>query len=119
MAVYLYKARKLSGEPVEGSVPADSERAALSTREKMGLFPLDLRPDPKDAVVGAESDGPPPTFLEQLLHRRVSAESAARFARELADLSGAGVPILRALDAISERGEGKRVVWGANEKKED
>src|SRR5947208_5109219 len=113
MAVYLYKARKLSGEAIEGSVPADSERAALAALERLGLFPLDLRPDPKDTAVGADSDAAPATFLERILNRRVSAESAARFARELADLSGAGVPILRALDAISERGEGKRVIWGA------
>jgi type IV pilus assembly protein PilC len=118
MGVYLYKARKFSGESVEGSVPADSERAALASLERMGLFPLDLRLDPKDAAVGTEDDVPA-NFLDKILRRRVSAESAARFARELADLSGAGVPILRALDAISERVEGKKVIWGANEKKED
>lgn len=120
MALYLYKAKKLSGEAVEGSLPADSERAAIQALERLGLFPLDLKVDPNDAAVGVEDDGAPQAnFLEKLLQGRVSAESAARFARELADLSSAGVPILRALDAISEKTEGTRVVWGANEKKED
>jgi type II secretory pathway component PulF len=119
MSVYLYKARKLSGEAVEGTVPADSERAALQALERMGLFPLDVKPDPKDMVAGSEGEDER-GFLQKLLNRRVSAESAARFARELADLSSAGVPILRALDAISERTETQEpVIWGAGDKKED
>jgi type IV pilus assembly protein PilC len=118
MSVYLYKARKLSGEAVEGSVPADNERAALTAIERLGLFPLDVRPDPKDASANAEGEEKR-NWWQELLNTRVSAESAARFARELADLSAAGVPILRALDAISERTEGKTVIWGAGDKKED
>ncbi len=120
MSVYLYKAFKLSGESVEGTIPADSERAALQALEKMNLLPLDVRPDPKDVVAGSEGGEDQRTFLQKLLNRRVSAESAARFARELADLSGAGVPILRALDAISERADSTTdVVWGAGDKPED
>lgn len=120
MSVYLYKAFKLSGESVEGSIPADSERAALQALERMSLLPMDVRPDPKDVLAGAEGSDEEQTFLQKLLKRRVSAESAARFARELADLSAAGVPILRALDAISERKDtANDVVWGAGDKPED
>src|SRR5580693_3888951 len=113
MSAYLYKARKLSGEAVEGSIPADNERAALQALERMGLLPLDVRPDPKDINAGTEGEDER-DFLTKLFNRKVGAESAARFARELADLSSAGVPILRALDAISERAESLTpVVWGA------
>jgi type IV pilus assembly protein PilC len=119
VSVYLYKARKLTGEAVEGTIPADSERAALLALERMSLLPLEVKPDPKDHIAGAEGEDER-TFLQQLLNRRVGAESAARFARELADLSSAGVPILRALDAISEKADAaNNVVWGAGDKKED
>jgi type II secretory pathway component PulF len=122
LSVYLYKAKKLTGEAVEGQIPADSERAALQALERMNLFPLDVRLDPKDVGAGTEAGTEDErTFLQKILNRRVSAESAARFARELADLSSAGVPILRALDAISERDDAgkKEVIWGAGDKKED
>jgi type IV pilus assembly protein PilC len=119
VSVWAYKARRLTGEPVEGTLTAESESAALQSLDRMGLFPVDVKLDPKDAAAGADDAETPRSFLAQLLRPRVSADSAARFARELADLSGAGVPILRALDAISERTEGQAVVWGAGDKQED
>ena len=51
---------------------------------------------------------------------RIGAETAARFARQLADLAQAGVPILQALDAVSqERSGDDEVIWGAKEKRDD
>jgi type IV pilus assembly protein PilC len=71
----------------------------------------------------ATSEGGLAPWLEALapiLRPSVGAETVARFARELADLSAAGVPILRAIDTISHDpvlGEG--VIWGAKDAKDD
>ncbi|MBX3467807.1 MAG: type II secretion system F family protein [Planctomycetes bacterium] len=57
---------------------------------------------------------------QALFRRRIGAETAARFARELADLVKAGVPILRALDAVSqEQGDDARALWGAKDTADD
>lgn len=138
MATFVYKARRLDGTAVEGSLPAENERAALVALDKMGLFPLHLRTAEQrgaaakstavataaPAAEGAEAD--PPAGLGAALtgllgaRRRIGAETAARFARELADLTQAGVPILKALDAVAEDpDEDAKVIWGAREGRDD
>lgn len=58
--------------------------------------------------------------LAPILRPRVGAETVARFARELADLSAAGVPILRAIDTVShDPVQGEGVIWGAKDAKDD
>ncbi|HBP17371.1 MAG TPA: hypothetical protein DEA08_06220 [Planctomycetes bacterium] len=125
MATYLYKARRLDGSSVEGTLPAETEKAALASLDRMGLFPIELREEGKQAAA-AEFKGlsGPSTSggrdLGELLAGRIGAETAARFARQLADLAQAGVPILQALDAVSqERAGDDEVIWGAKEKRDD
>jgi type II secretory pathway component PulF len=207
MATFTYKARKLDGSSVTGSLPAENERAALLSLDRQGLFPVELkveagvktgshkrrtdgngnggeakvevkvgrcaychdRVNPTErvacsaclavhhracwagdgacaacgenkALVAEGEDAPQglgallvgglrgglagenqgPGLLEMFSRRRIHSETAARFARELADLSQAGVPILKALDAVSrEPAEGGDVIWGAKDKKDD
>lgn len=75
------------------------------------------------AAPAAAGEGGLAPWLEALapiLRPRVGAETIARFARELADLSAAGVPILRSIDTVSHdpvAGEG--VIWGAKDAKDD
>ncbi len=135
MATFAYTARKLDGSLVRGSLPAETERAALGALDRMGLFPLELTTSQGGGAAGAAGAGAPAgsvlggggggLTLAQALEAlgfqpRIGAETTARFARELADLSAAGVPILKGLDAVTrDPGEGGRVVWGAREGKDD
>lgn len=130
MAAFVYRARRLDGTAVAGTLPADSEQAALGALERMGLFPLELRPEkepggaPKAAPVAGAAEpaerGGGFDLAALLGPRRVSADAAARFARQLADLSRAGVPILKALDTVGrEPAADDAVLWGAKESRDD
>ncbi|RMG19118.1 MAG: type II secretion system F family protein [Planctomycetota bacterium] len=120
MATFTYRARKLDGTAVQGSLPAENERAALTALDRMGLFPLELRSED----VAQQRPSALPEALGALrafaLRRRVGAETAARIARQLADLVRAGVPILQALDSVTEPPtEEAAVLWGAREGRDD
>lgn len=149
MATWVYTARRLTGESVSGTLAADNERAAIGALDRLGLFPVALAPDkraPKTtttlnaatlraslagtatttatttataaAAKVAAAEAPAP--WSALFQRRIGAETAARFARELADLVRAGVPILRAIDAVSEvPQDDARAIWGAADKPDD
>ncbi|MGE0710180.1 MAG: type II secretion system F family protein [Planctomycetota bacterium] len=125
MATFIYKARRLDGSSVTGTLPAETERAALASLDRMGLFPLELKEEqagggPAKPVAASERQEPGGFDLGALFQTRVGAETVARFARQLADLSRAGVPILQALDAVSrEPEEAAEVIWGAKEGKDD
>lgn len=132
MAAFVYRARRLDGTAVAGTLPADSEQAALGALERMGLFPLELRPEKEPGAAKAAAAAPAADAAEPaegqggfdlaalLGPRRVSAEAAARFARQLADLSRAGVPILKALDTVGrEPAADDAVLWGAKESRDD
>lgn len=127
MASWSYTARRLDGSQVTGTLAADSERAAIGALDRMGLFPVSLGPEkgpdaagPATAPGGAGADEPAARPWDALLRRRIKAETAARFARELADLVKAGVPILRALDAVSQPpADDARAIWGAKDTTDD
>lgn len=136
MPTWTYTARKLDGSSVSGSLPADNERAAIGALDRLGLFPVMLAPEagpgaaaqhpaprPKPAATleaPAPAEAAPARSWADAFRFGIGAETVARFARELADLVRAGVPILRALDAVSHSpGEDARAVWGAADKKDD
>lgn len=122
MATFTYEARRADGSAVQGTLPAEDERAALLALDRLGLFPLRLA----EAKAG-EPSGQGGVFAagaaRLLGPRRIGAETASRIARELADLSQAGVPILQAIEALCRAPEGKDgeggVLWGAKESKDD
>lgn len=125
MASWAYTARRLDGSQVTGTLAADSERAAIGALDRLGLFPVDLAPEKGPGTAAAATlpgdDGAAAARpWDALLRRRIKAETAARFARELADLVKAGVPILRALDAVSQApADDARAVWGAADTTDD
>jgi len=125
VATYTYKARSMDGSAVEGTLPAETEKAALGALGRMGLFPLELREESTGAastVSGAAPEGGlgGGIDLAKFFETRVAAETAARFARALSDLVKAGVPALDALAIVSRTpDEESPVVWGAKESKDD
>ena len=60
------------------------------------------------------------SFKTLLSRRRIGSETGARFARGLADLAEAGVPILQAIDVLAhEPSQDQEVLWGARERQDD
>lgn len=88
MAEFRYVARELSGQQVEGTVAAASEREALGTLAARNLFPISI--NLADAAKAHQANK----------RRRVPARILAVFYTQLADLLRAGVPLLRALDLL-------------------
>ena len=88
MAEFRYVAREISGQQVEGTVSAASEREALGSLAAKNLFPISI--DLAEAAKAHQANK----------RRRVPARVLAVFYTQLADLLRAGVPLLRALDLL-------------------
>ena len=95
MPQFAYKAKKDDGSVVTGMLQAESERSALDSLGRMGVFPLEIesRAEDKDA---ARSDRAP-----RQVARSVGSNDVALFTRQLADLMRAGVPLNRALNTLA------------------
>lgn len=122
MPNFSYRARRLSGETTAGTLTADNERAALSSLDRQGLFPLELQSDAPSLEPLARPASPPtsaPAADPDAPVRSPGASEIARLMRQLADLVRAGVPLARALHTLetqdSQHG-GQQVIWAADDR---
>ena len=95
MATYQYKAKKLSGEEVNGTLAADTERGALALLSQMRLFPIAVTEGAEEAK---EKDAP-----KKRGGRRIKGAELAVCYRQMADLLRAGVPLMRALTILKRQ----------------
>jgi type II secretion system protein F len=95
MPQFAYKAKKDDGSVVTGMLQAESERSALDSLGRMGVFPLEIesRQEDKDALRGDRTP--------RQVARSVGAADVALFTRQMADLMRAGVPLNRALNTLA------------------
>ncbi len=92
--LYKYRAKKGASEIIEGSVNAQSEKDAVEKISQMGYLPVSIEKDnpfSKSQPFPAISPG------------RIKSGEITVFSRQLASLLKSGVPILRAIDIISEQ----------------
>src|SRR5579872_6630076 len=110
MAQFSYKARRRSGELVEGALDVPDRGAALVQIEKMGLFPVSL--DTGRAVAAKPRTGSVnlsgienllPQRLREYMNRqrRPKLQELATFSQQLTNLLKAGMPLTMALGSIS------------------
>jgi type II secretion system protein F len=90
MAQFTYKAKKSDGSLVRGSLQAESERSALDSLDRMGVFPLEIESRDDGAARGPRR-----------VSRRIKSADTALFTRQLSDLLRAGVALNRALHTLS------------------
>src|SRR6266498_6069900 len=110
MAQFSYKARRRSGEVIQGVLDVADRSAALMQIERLGLFPVAV-----DAAKGgaAPSHTPkgnrteafaamlPPAFRQVLLaKRKPRLQELATFTQQLANLLQAGMPLTVALNSM-------------------
>lgn len=93
MPQFTYKAKKEDGSIVTGVLQAESERGALDSLGRMGVFPLEL--SSRDEAEAA------PAPVARRPRRRARAGDVALFTRQLGDLLKAGVPLNRALHTLA------------------
>lgn len=95
MPQFAYKAKKDDGSVVTGTLQAESERSALDSLGRMGVFPLEIESRAEDKASPRGGDGP------RQVARSVRPADIALFTRQLADLMRAGVPLNRALNTLA------------------
>jgi general secretion pathway protein F len=88
-----YTARTNRGERVAGTLLAENEHAALRALEAKSLFPVAVVESRRAAQRGAQA--------------RMSARALGIFYGQLADLLGAGVPLLRSLSSLADAATSK------------
>jgi general secretion pathway protein F/type IV pilus assembly protein PilC len=90
MATFQYEARTAAGQVVTGVVEADNESAAVRTLDEKSLFPVRVRAGAAAAAPTAFGGG------------RISLRDVGVLYGQLGDLLHAGVPMLRALDTLTQ-----------------
>ncbi|MDI6774503.1 MAG: type II secretion system F family protein [Verrucomicrobiota bacterium] len=98
MAKFVYRAKKGPNRTVEGELAAESRAAALAALDAMGCSPVWVRGQPPEAA-----------RRSRFARRRILARDVTIFARQMAGLLRAGVPILKALATVAEQSESARL----------
>lgn len=92
MPTFAYKARNAAGEQVRGTLLAESAMAAARLLDERALLPIEV-----------EEQQAEQRSLFTGKARRVSMSKVGLMYEQLADLLRAGVPILRALEVLSQQ----------------
>lgn len=127
MPTFVYKAKDRKGAPVEGSMEADGRQAVISRLQQMGYFPVSItqgvkrggkvsaaavkKPGPsiplfgkKDAKAPARKQAAAPAESSfSFGSRKISSGDIAGFNRQLSDLLGAGIPLVKGLAILSKQ----------------
>src|ERR1700744_4044664 len=110
MPQFSYKARKRTGEMVEGVLEVPDKSAALMQIQRSGLFPLAVDaakagalPETKRAAKGMSlMSFLPPTLQAQLSQKRKpKLQELATFTTQLANLLNSGMPLTVALTSMT------------------
>ena len=109
MPQFSYKARRRSGELVEGVMETADRTAAVAQIERLGLFPLAVDTGkaaaPATGRAGQKMDLTrflPETLRERLKQRRKpKLQELATFTQQLANLLQAGMPLSTALNSMT------------------
>jgi len=105
MAKFVYTARDKTGEKIEGTLEVEDRQAVIARLQTMGYFPVkieDVTPKAKSGLSLAAMRG------------KVATSDLVNFNRQLADLVGAGIPLVKSLAIIlaQTRGEVLRDIVG-------
>jgi len=111
MPQFSYKARRRSGELVEGVLEVADRPAALMQIQRLGLFPVAVDTARGSVATNGQSrDGKkvdllaflPPTVRAQLQQKRKpSLQELATFTQQLANLLNSGMPLTVALNSMT------------------
>jgi type II secretory pathway component PulF len=110
MPQFSYKARRRSGELVEGVLEVADRSAAVTQIERLGLFPVAVDTARAGAVNGTQSTRKsvdlmaflPPTLRAQLQQKRKPRlQELATFTQQLANLLQSGMPLTVALNSMT------------------
>lgn len=98
MALYHYQAFSKDGKRVSGTLDAASSKQVHDQLSAQGLFPIKIT---------AVSESASSFSLKQLFERPVSLKDKLFFTKQLQVLLKSGVPLLDAIDLLSQQTEGR------------
>lgn len=96
--IYKYRAKKGPEDILEGTIEASTEKEAIEKISQLGLLPIHIE---KVSQIIKE---PQPSSVAKV-PGRIRSRQITIFSRQLASLLRSGVPILNALNIISEQSE--------------
>ena len=99
MPVYEYNALNKSGKAVKGTIESDSTRGARQKLKAQALFVTDIREGSQKKSIG-EVD-----VLQFLQGTKIKTTEMTVLTRQFATLIGAGLPLVSALQALSEQSD--------------
>jgi type IV pilus assembly protein PilC len=109
MPQFSYKARKRSGELVEGLLEVPDRPAALAQIQRSGLFPISVDSTKPGAAVNGKAAAKsfsfssflPPTMRAQMAQKKKpKLQELATFTTQLANLLNSGMPLTVALNSM-------------------
>jgi type IV pilus assembly protein PilC len=111
MPLFSYKARRRTGEVVEGSLDVADRSAALMQIERLGLFPVAVESARGGGAVTLERGASgkidlaallPPTLRQAMTQqRKPKLQELATFTQQLANLLNSGMPLTVALHSMT------------------
>ncbi|MEJ0088648.1 MAG: type II secretion system F family protein [Limisphaerales bacterium] len=110
MAEFSYRARRRSGELVEGILEVTDRPAALAQIQRLGLFPIAVETAKAGAATGERRAGQksdfmsllPPALRAQLQQKRKpKLQELATFTQQMANLLKSGMPLTVALNSMT------------------
>ncbi|MEO7296953.1 MAG: type II secretion system F family protein [Verrucomicrobiota bacterium] len=110
MAQFSYKARRRSGEVVQGVLDVPDRSAALNQIERLGLFPVSVDAPKGGALIVADRAGASqkqsqalPPALRRLMNRKrkPKLQELATFTTQLSNLLKSGMPLTVALNSMT------------------
>jgi type IV pilus assembly protein PilC len=114
MAQFTYKARRRTGEVVEGTLDVSDRNAAVMQIEKLGLLPVMINAAKGSAIAKAERTARtkevragilPPTLREMFSRqRKPKLQELATFTQQLSNLLKSGMPLTVALNSMTHLG---------------
>jgi len=104
MPQYHYQGFNASGKSIKGTVQSESLAAAKSSLRRDGVFPSQIR----ELTAGAGPKSEKTDFSFAFLNR-VSTDDLANMTRQLATLVAAHIPLVEALDALTDQIEHTRL----------
>lgn len=101
MPYFTYKAKDRQGQLISGTLESDSRSSVVSRLQVMGYFPLEIAggESKNDAALGVA--------LERVrkLGRSIKARDIMTFYRQMSDLVGAGVPLVKSIGIVKSQCE--------------
>ncbi len=95
MPIFSYKAKDKEGKFIEGTLEAEHRNAVVNRLQTMGYFPVDI----KDQTEEKKHSQP----ISRAFKKKISLNDLVNFNRQMADLIGSGVPLVKALNIMNNQ----------------